>query len=86
MYWNAESYWGTSDVGFNEDWLMDKTGTGEQGLYDYLNPNMRQWWNNHVQTMASKASVNGVFKDNTLIPECENGGCDLETTEKSLII
>ena len=86
LYWNAESYWGTSEVGFNEDWLTDETGTGGRGLYDYSNPDMRQWWNNHAQTMASEASVDGVFTDNTLSPECDNGGCDLEATEKSLMI
>lgn len=91
LYWNAESYWGTSNVGFNDAWLKPAVGTGDRVLYDHTIPAMRDWWVNHAKTMATHPAIDGVFTDNTLSPECDNAGClndglSLETTIKSLMV
>lgn len=86
LYWNAESYWGTTDVGFNDDWLAPGSGTGARALYDYSNPDMRDWWVNHAKMMTTHESIDGEFTDNSLSPECDNGGCNLETSDKALMI
>mmetsp|Transcript_8534 Transcript_8534/g.19101 ORF Transcript_8534/g.19101 Transcript_8534/m.19101 type:complete len:864 (-) Transcript_8534:217-2808(-) len=86
LYWNAESYWGTTDVGFNDEWIAPGSGTGARALYDYNNPDMRDWWVDHAKMMTSDENIDGQFTDNTLSPECDNGGCDLERSVKALMI
>lgn len=86
LYWNAESYWGTTDVGFRDEWLAPGSGTGARALYDYSNPDMRDWWVAHAKMMTAHESIDGEFTDNTLSPECDNGGCDLESSDKALMI
>jgi len=90
LYWNSEAYWGADVDGFEESYLSGKYGTGNRPLYDYSNPDMTEWWVNHVKDMVSQDSVDGVMMDNTLSPECDNQiplkkSC-LETTDKSMMI
>jgi len=86
-YWNAESFWGTSGIGLEQSYLSVGTvGTGGRKLYDHSNPEMREWWVAHGLEMSQQASSNGVFTDNTISRECDNQACNLETTDKSIMV
>lgn len=86
-YWNAESYWGVDGLGIEQEFLREgAVGTNGRKLYDHENPRMREWWLAHGLQMANNPSGDGVFTDNTMSRECDNGvGC-LETTPKSVMV
>ena len=86
-YWNAESFWGTSGIGIEQSYLSVGTvGTGGRKLYNHSNPDMRAWWLAHGLEMSQQASSDGVFTDNTISRECDNQVCNLETTDKSIMV
>lgn len=86
-YWNAESFWGTDGIGLQQEFLRDGVvGTGGRKLYDHTNPAMQAWWVAHGLEMSQQASSDGVFTDNSISRECDNAQCDLELTDKSLMV
>ena len=86
-YWNAESFWGVSGIGLKDEYLtVGKVGTGGRKLYDHSNPEMREWWLSHGLEMSQNQYSNGVFTDNTISRECDNQACDLEATDKSIMV
>ena len=89
FYWNAETWWGAGSEGsgLQQDYLREGVfGTNDRKLYDHSNPNMRNWWKNYGLDRANHPSSDGVFTDNTISRECDNGTCDLEATDKSIMV
>mmetsp|Transcript_17154 Transcript_17154/g.37032 ORF Transcript_17154/g.37032 Transcript_17154/m.37032 type:complete len:808 (+) Transcript_17154:150-2573(+) len=86
-YWNAESFWGTEGIGLKNEYLRSgAVGTNGRKLYDHSNPEMRDWWVAHGLEMSQDESSDGVFTDNTISRECDNRACDLEATDKSIMV
>ena len=86
-YWNVESFWGTDGIGLEQSYLKVGTvGTGGRKLYDHSNPDIRTWWVNHGLEMSQQEFSDGVFTYNTISRECDNQACDLETTDKSIMV